>query len=136
MYNKKGYLEKLINALTHPEPVTRVRAAWLLGQKRESSAEIPLINAFKENQDDPYILESIAKALGRIGDRLAIDELAALLKDPYIIVRVQAAGAIGEIGDPGGIEPLKGALKDQNKSVRQAAANALEKIRRRETEIS
>lgn len=97
---------------------------------------IPLINAFKENQDAPYILESIAIALGHIGDRRAIDELAALLRDSYIIVRAQAAEAIGEIGDPEGIEPLKGALKDQSKSVRQAAANALEKIRRRGAEIS
>lgn len=36
MYNKKGYVEKLINALTHPDPVARVRAAWLLGQKEKT----------------------------------------------------------------------------------------------------
>jgi len=121
-------VEKLIGALRHPEPQTRLRAAWLLGEKGEARAVGPLVKAIDDNWDDPYILATIVTALGMIGDIRALDEITALLKNSYLVVRVAATRAIGLIGNSRGIEPLRSALKDRNAAVRKEAAEALKNL--------
>ncbi len=125
MNDGENYMEKLIGDLRHPEPQTRLRAAWVLGVKKESGAVGPLVRAIGENRDAPYILATIATALGLIGDIRALDEVIALLKNSYLVVRTAAAEAIGLIGNARGIEPLKSALDDRSTAVRKAAAEAL-----------
>lgn len=132
MNNDKDYVDKLIEALKHPEPTTRVRAAWVLGRKKEKRAVTPLIEAINNNLNDPYILESIVGALGLTGDSSALDEIFSLLKSSYLIVRIQAARAISMIGDRKGVDPLMAALKDENTAVRKAAAEALGRMIKRE----
>ncbi|NLI12262.1 HEAT repeat domain-containing protein [Pelotomaculum propionicicum] len=130
MNDGENNLEKLIGALRHPEPQTRLRAAWLLGVKKDAGAVAPLVKSLGENRDDPYILATIATALGMIGDIRALDEVMALLKHSYPVVRTAAAEAIGLLGNVGCAEPLKSALKDRNMSVRRAAAKALKNLTR------
>lgn len=103
-----------------------MRAAWILGEKREARSLESLRKAIAENRDDPYVLESIVTALGKIGDKCVLGDLAALLRESFLIVRVQAARAIGRIGDPAGVELLMNALQDENEVVRQSAREALQ----------
>ncbi|MCL6472411.1 MAG: HEAT repeat domain-containing protein [Firmicutes bacterium] len=93
--DRRGFSEKLISALRHPEPLTAVRAAWILGQIKEKAAVPQLIEVLSSSQD-PYIQESAALALGKIGDGKAFDILAKKLSDPraYLIVRLAAAKAL------------------------------------------
>ncbi|MFA4967790.1 MAG: HEAT repeat domain-containing protein [Candidatus Margulisiibacteriota bacterium] len=128
MNDGENYVEKLIGDLRHPEPQTRLRAAWLLGVKKEARAVVPLVKAIGENRDDPYILATIATALGLIGDIRALDEIVALLKNSYQVVRTAAAEAIGLIGNDRGIEPLKSVMDDRKTSVRKVAARALKNL--------
>lgn len=55
-----------------------------------------------------------------------LGDLAALLRESFLIVRVQAARAIGRIGDPAGVELLMNTLQDENGAVRQSAREALQ----------
>jgi HEAT repeat protein len=121
-------MKNLIDDLRHPEPQTRIRAAWLLGMSKETGAVAPLVRALSENRDDPYILATIASALGLIGDLRVLDEMIALLKNSYQVVRTAAAEAIGLIGNDRGIKPLKSMLGDRSTAVRNAAAEALKNI--------
>jgi hypothetical protein len=58
-----------------------------------------------------------------------VGELAkALLGDPSIKVRTQAALLLGKLGDSAGVEPLVKALADENKAVRATAAQSLGKL--------
>lgn len=75
--------EKLRLALKHREPETAVRAAWILGERRERSAVAELMAAL-ETARDPYLAEAAAEALGKIGDQRARPALE----------RAAAAGAL------------------------------------------
>jgi hypothetical protein len=61
------------------------------------------------------------------GDK--VENLAkALLGDPSVKVRTQAALLLGKLGDAAGAESLAKALSDENKTVRGAAAQSLGKV--------
>lgn len=121
----RDYTDELIGALKHPELLTRLRAAWLLGKTGEARAVVPLLEAIENNIDDPYMLQSIVESLGRLGDARALDAIIKLLRNSFIIVRAQAARAIGAIGDLRGLESLLEAKRNDHLSVREAAAEAL-----------
>ncbi|NLH42364.1 MAG: HEAT repeat domain-containing protein [Planctomycetes bacterium] len=64
-YDSKDYCEKLILALSHPERQTPLRAAWILGQRRERRAVSALIELVRRT-DDVYIATAAVEALGKI----------------------------------------------------------------------
>lgn len=70
----------------------------------------------------------VAMALGRIGDRRALQPLIDALEDASLYVRASAAKGLGYLKDGRAALPLKKALKDENAGVREAAAQALEKL--------
>lgn len=88
-----------------------------------SAAVAPLIAALRNGHADA------ARALGRIGDRRAVEPLVAVLgdssRDPYD--RATAAGALGRIADPRALGPLLAAFNDHSYDlkVRRAIAEAL-----------
>ena len=125
---KESYTDKLIASLSHPDPVTRRRAAWVLGERRDREAVEPLVAALDANRDDPYILESIVEALGKIGDQRAAGVIAGLLLTSYLVVRVRAAESLGRLGGPRAAASLRKALRDANRAVREAAEKALQKL--------
>ncbi|MEW5898871.1 MAG: HEAT repeat domain-containing protein [Bacillota bacterium] len=131
------YTTKLIQALWHPDPRIRRDAAWLLGKKKVKEAAQMLIAAIDENKDDPYLLSTIAEALGQIGEPDALLPLGKLLLSSYLPVRVKAARALAQLGDPRAVAYLARALEDPNSCVRWAASGALEKLESatRQTEI-
>ncbi len=72
--SRADYADKLIAALHHPEPTTPIRAAWILGQRRERRAVEPLCELARESNDS-FIAESAVNALGAIGDARARETL-------------------------------------------------------------
>ena len=69
-----------------------------------------------------------AEALGKIGDKRAVEPLIKALGDKKWYVRRAAAEALGKIGDRRAIDPLVNALGDINQFVCKAAAEALEAL--------
>lgn len=64
--SEEEYDEKLIRALHHPEPMTPIRAAYILGERRVTRAVDDLEKVIDEN-NDPYLVQAAIEALGKIG---------------------------------------------------------------------
>ncbi|MCS7260040.1 MAG: HEAT repeat domain-containing protein [Anaerolineae bacterium] len=94
-------VEKYIAALRHPEPMTRLRAAWMLGRMRAERAVPALMQLVMARQaNDPYVVSAAAKSLGLIGSRDALPCLMELLRDANasFMARAEAAEALERIG--------------------------------------
>jgi HEAT repeat protein len=89
----KPFVEKLCRALNHPEPQTAVRAAWVLGERRERVAVDDLIRT-SEMTSDIFLAESAAEALEKIGDAKASDSLRHAEEAGAVRVRRAARRAI------------------------------------------
>lgn len=92
---------KYIAALRHPEPMTRLRAAWMLGRMRAERAVPALVQLVMAHQaNDPYVISAAAKSLGLIGSQDAVPCLIELLRDTSasFMARVEAAEALERIG--------------------------------------
>ena len=121
-------VDKYIAALRHPEPATRLRVAWLLGQMCEQRAVAELIRVVTTRQDnDPYLIGVATQSLGLIGDAEAVPCLAELLADPQasFMARIQAAQALERIGGDQAAAALEEATHTHRESVREAARAAL-----------
>ena len=91
---KQDYVEKLIAALHHPEPLTQRRAAYLLGLRAESSAVQPLIQVL-DGDADVYVRAEAACALGKIGGASSwarLEQAAADGHESFIVRRVAVQG--------------------------------------------
>lgn len=86
-------VEKLCSALNHPEGETAVRAAWILGERRESEAVADLIRAV-ETAADSFVVESAVEALGKISDPRAVTCLKAAAEHGTVRVRLAARDAL------------------------------------------
>jgi HEAT repeat protein len=86
-------VEKLCSALNHPEGETAIRAAWILGERRESEAVPDLIRAV-ETAADSFVIESAVEALGKIADARATACLEAAAKQETVRVRIAALNAL------------------------------------------
>lgn len=87
-----SYVDKLIAALGHVEPLTRQRAAYLLGLIGETCAVPPLIEVLATDED-PYPRAEAALALGAIGTpsaRAALEEVSARAGQSVIVKRAAA----------------------------------------------
>lgn len=103
----------------------REMAAWALADARSSSAVIEALTTALRRDASPKVRASAAWALGSIGDRDAVDELAAALSDSSRSVRFRAAWAIGSAEPRQAPRPLLALLSDQDADVRKVAAWAL-----------
>jgi len=121
------YVEKLANSLMHPIPSTAMRAAWVLGRRREKSAVEPLIKAI-ESRGEEGIMSSAVEALGEIGDPRAIPTLTKLLEGSYLKVRLKAIEALEKIGSDDAQRQIVKALNDPNLVIRRAAEKALKNL--------
>jgi len=90
---RADYVDKLITALRHPEPTTPVRAAWILGERRERRAVESLV-ALVQESSDVYVVEAAVEALGKIGDWAAWGALQMTSNHPNPRVRGQALQAL------------------------------------------
>ena len=101
-------------------------AIRVLGEMKEKSAVVPLINMLKS--DDFRIRDGICTALGEIGDSLAVDYLIPALNDTANLVRKSSAFALGEIGSAKAIPYLINLLSDEYYGTRFVASNSLVKF--------
>lgn len=84
------FVDKLIAALWHPEPTTPIRAAWILGQRRERRA-VPALIKLAGCASDPFIIAAAVAALRQIGDKRAESVLIAARRHRSLHVRRAAA---------------------------------------------
>jgi hypothetical protein len=79
------HLEKLIVALSHPEPSTPVRGAHLLGRIGDQRA-VPALIRTVETTRDVYLARASIRALGEIGSPEAIRFLRSLTAHPARLI--------------------------------------------------
>ena len=101
----------------------RSNLVWTL-RLIQSQKSVPLlIKCLKD--EDSFIREVSAEALGDIGDQRAVLPLIETLNDKKGTVRRDAAYALGRFNDDRAVKPLIQLLKDDWPDVRERAANAL-----------
>ena len=93
--SQANYIDKLAAALRHKEPTTPVRAAWILGERREKKAVPALIKIVKRAKD-AFLVESAVEALGKIGGSTASDAIRAATHHSSLRVRVKARDVLKE----------------------------------------
>jgi HEAT repeat protein len=125
--SEENYVTKLIKALRHPEPSTPIRAAWILGNRKEIQA-VPQLLILLQSSSDPYILSSVVNALGQIGDSSVIDTLEQLLDTTFLKVRLEIIKALRNIGGPRARDILQCCLKSDNQKIRESAHIALQQL--------
>jgi HEAT repeat protein len=89
-------VEKLCSALNHPERETAVRAAWILGERREKRAVSELIRVV-ETSSDGFLAEAAAEALGKIADPRALECLNEAADHGPVRVRIASRNALRRI---------------------------------------
>jgi HEAT repeat protein len=91
--SRADYADKLIAALHHPEHTTPVRAAWILGERREHKAVNALCRLARESAD-AFVVQSAVEALGQIGDHQALETARWAASHPSPLVRSKAWRAL------------------------------------------
>jgi HEAT repeat protein len=91
---KSSKLDKLIRQLNSDKPVDRAHAAYWLGEMSQGAVPaVPtLITALQDSNN--WVRRASAKALGKIGDRRALEPLKALKKDKDKFVAETASNAV------------------------------------------
>lgn len=88
-HEKRDFVEKLINALRHPERETVQRAVWILGKLKFLKAIGPLENLFHQS-DDPFLKREILDTLYEIDTPDAMDIIIRSLDSDVSIIRQKA----------------------------------------------
>ncbi|MCI0529082.1 MAG: HEAT repeat domain-containing protein, partial [Nitrospira sp.] len=115
------------NPLEDANARMRGKAVVALGKSGDKRALPLLIQALQD--EDEYVRESAADALGAMGAEEAIEALALTLwKDEDEDVRASAAGALEAIGGSKAIESLIYTLQDHDHEIREIAVEALATI--------
>jgi HEAT repeat protein/beta-lactamase regulating signal transducer with metallopeptidase domain len=121
-------LPTFLAALKDPNKDVRHHAAHGIGNiDNLKTAPRPLIEALADS--DREVRQSVAQALGDIGDEAAVPALKRAITDSDVDVRRQAAEALSDIGGVEAIQALMGLLKDPDPEIRKTAAEALGKRR-------
>lgn len=124
-WGEKKQCEKLLRALSHPEPETQIRAVYLLGEKRMQEAVDDLKTLFKRSVN-PFLQSEVIEALGKIDGVSAMSVLIEALRHPSFIVRGEAVKALARFTRNGDIQAaLKRSLKDPSTYVREMAKAAI-----------
>jgi HEAT repeat protein len=123
---REDYVRGLIEALDNPEPMTPVRAAWILGELRAGDATEELVGSAGRHSDDPEFLSAVVEALGKIADEASVPFMIKLAHSSYLKVRLSAVEALANWKDAEPVaQALRRALHDPNAVVRKAARQAL-----------
>jgi HEAT repeat protein len=94
--SQTDYIDKLISALRHKEPMTPVRAAWILGERREEKA-VPALTKIIKKTKDAFLVESAVQALGKIGGTAATAAVRGATQHSSLRVRVKAREMLQQI---------------------------------------
>ncbi|GEM_PF-66144 len=121
-------VDKYIAALQHPDPMTRLRAAWMLGRMRQGRAVPALIRVVTAREaNDPYLTAVAVKSLGLIGNRDAVPCLIELLRDANasFMARAEAAKALECIGDDQAMAALAEVTRSTKGPMRDVARDTI-----------
>ena len=117
-------IDYLLELMGHEsEPVRMAAVEAFEAKKGADDVAGALLSALEH--DNPKVRESVAAALGRIGDADMVEVFLPLLKDDSAGVREAAVGALGNLGDQSVVESLSPLLDDPQVSVREIAAAVL-----------
>jgi HEAT repeat protein len=103
-WDSKDHIERLVVALHHRDPETRLRAAWLLGRSKDPRAVPPLIDLIRQTQE-VYLAREAVSALGNIDSDEAREFLRTLVHHPAKMVRDEAQKTLGK--DKGAFDESK-----------------------------
>jgi HEAT repeat protein len=98
--SQADYIDKLIAALRHKEPMTPVRAAWILGERREQKAVSALTKIVRKAKD-AFLVESAVEALGKIGGTTATAAVRHATQHSSLRVRVKARDVLRDLASKG-----------------------------------
>jgi len=119
---------KLLPLLDNPNQEVRGRTVFALGKKKAKSAVPKLIEMIKVEKD-PGFLNSIAWALGSIGDGRGEDSLINFVKHEDESVRYQAAIALQRIGSKKSLKPLfQARMSERSNKVKKELSEAINRI--------
>ncbi|HZO80337.1 MAG TPA: HEAT repeat domain-containing protein [Candidatus Binataceae bacterium] len=93
----RDYPAKLRKALKHPLAETRRRAIFVLGEKRVAEAVRDLAE-LADHEDDPFLVEEAAIALGKIRNEESLAALAHAAHHKSFSVRARAIEALARAG--------------------------------------
>lgn len=129
----------LIPLLKDKKPEIRAVAAYALAEAGDASSASAMTEALRtrRNEEDAFTRSQIARGLGRIGERAAIDALLdALARDKSQEVRREAARALGLIAnkqDAKVIEALRQMTLQPDPYLTSITIAALERIQSRDS---
>lgn len=124
----KPAVEPLIDALDDDNWRVRKNAMYVLGEIGDVRASLPLLAEMRKTENEFYMRDAAASALGSIGDVAIADTLISDLGSSDPMIRQLAAMALGISGNGKVVEPLIEALKDEDIYVRSNAAGSLGKV--------
>lgn len=128
-WDEKIFTEKLLQALSHHEPETPVRAVYILGEKKTAEAVGALTRLFRRSKD-PFLQGEIIEAMGKIGGDAAFSLLVEALHHRSFIVRGELAKALVKFPENGTVKrALEQALKDPSSYVREIGREAISRLR-------
>lgn len=136
-YHAAPVTAALISLLKHKEVELRATAAYALAELADTASSSALHECFvkRRGDNDAFMRAEAARALGRIGYRVAVPDLRkALLKDDAIVRRA-AAEALGWLvtsSDQEALAALREAAVDEDPYLRAAATQALQRISQRQ----
>lgn len=102
-WDDQAFTAKLVQALSHPEPATQMRAVYLLGETKTASALGALAQLYR-NTVDPFLQAEIVKSVDKIGGDSAFGFLTEALANRSFIVRREAAKALKNNQGNGSVE--------------------------------
>ncbi len=117
-------LDLIVSCLDFPEKKVKIAAARAMGSLQFPRA-VPILAAYIERENDPWVRATVAMALGATGDSRALPVLANLLQDENSRVRANSVEALGQIGDPACVNMLTPLLDDPNNRVKANVTMAL-----------
>lgn len=124
----EDYVDKLIQAMRHPEPTRAALAIQVLSEMlAEPRALLPLIQLL-DVASDAYVLKCTIAALGRFADDRAVGPLGRVVLDlsKPLVARLAAVDALAHIGGQEARALLLAASADPSRSVRERARQALD----------
>jgi HEAT repeat protein len=116
----RAFVDKVIAALHHPEPVTRQRAAFVLGELHAPAA-VPAFDALLLVTREPFFACEMVMALGKIDRPEAEQLLIRALDHRSFLVREAAVQALVQRGGAAAALALQHATGDRSPSVRRLA---------------
>jgi HEAT repeat protein len=91
----RSFDEKLLSALNHPLPETRVRICWLTGRRRMRQAVPGLLRLLRD--PDLYVRLAVLEALGEIGEVSTVPIIEAATREKSVLVQKAARQALRRI---------------------------------------